>query len=95
MMSDGKDSLAGLLGDVERLGTERYVSRCCTYFGRRDVDGGICHGCPAFSYNDCTRAVFCDLASRLSCLRYLVLGLDPADNCELKKIQNMIKEGEL
>lgn len=41
MMSDGKDSLAGLLGDVERLGTESYVSRCCTYFGRRDVDGGI------------------------------------------------------
>ena len=35
------------------------------------------------------------VASSLSCLRYLVLGLDPADNCELKKIQNMIKEGEL
>lgn len=65
MRSDGKDSLAGLLGDVERLGTESYVSRCCTYFGRRDVDGDICHGCPAFSCNDCTRAVFCDLASRL------------------------------
>lgn len=35
------------------------------------------------------------VASSLSCLRYLVLGLDPADNCELKKIQNMVKEGEL
>lgn len=34
-------------------------------------------------------------ASRLSCLRYLVLGLDPAGNCELEKIQNMIEEGEL
>ena len=41
MRSDGKDSLAGLLGDVERLGTKSYVSRCCTYFGRRDVDGDI------------------------------------------------------
>lgn len=47
MRSDGKDSLAGLLGDVERLGTESYVSRCCTYFGRRDVDGGLfeCSNC--------------------------------------------------
>lgn len=35
------------------------------------------------------------VASSLSCLRYLVLGLDHADNCELKKINNMIKEGEL
>ena len=74
MMSDGKDSLAGLLGDVERLGTESYVSRCCTYFGRRDVDGGICHGCPAFSYNDCTRAVFTDLAERLR-----DLGVEPGE----------------
>ena len=65
MRSDGKDSLAGLLGDVERLGTESYVSRCCTYFGRRDVDGDICHGCQAFSCNDCTRAVFADIAERL------------------------------
>ena len=74
MMSDGKDSLAGLLGDVERLGTESYVSRCCTYFGRRDVDGGICHGCPAFSYNDCTMAVFTDLAERLR-----DLGVEPGE----------------
>lgn len=65
MRSDGKDSLAGLLVDVDRLGTESYVSRCCTYFGRRDIDGDICHGCPAFSCNDCTRAVFADIAERL------------------------------
>ena len=65
MHSDEKDSLTKLLWDVKRLGTESSVSRCCTYFGCRDVDGDICHGCPAFSYNDCTRAVFFDLASRL------------------------------
>lgn len=65
MRSDGKDSLTKLLWDVKRLGTESYVSRCCTYFGRRDVDGDICHGCPAFSCNDCTRAVFADIAERL------------------------------
>lgn len=65
MRSDGKDSMTVLLEDVERLSTESYVSRCCTYFGRRDIDGGICHGCLAFSYNDCTRAVFADLAERL------------------------------
>lgn len=68
MPSDGKDSLTKLLWDVKRLGTESSVSRCCTYFGCRDVDGDICHGCPAFSYNDCTSAVFCDLAERLMAL---------------------------
>lgn len=65
MRGDGKDSMATLLGDVERLSTESYVSRCCTYFGRRDIDGDICRGCQAFRYNDCTKAVFCDLAGRL------------------------------
>lgn len=74
MRSDGKDSLVGLLVDVDRLGTESYVSRCCTYFGRRDVDGDICHGCPAFSCNDCTRAVFADLAERLR-----DLGVEPGE----------------
>lgn len=35
------------------------------------------------------------VASRLSCLRYLVLGIDPGDNIELKKIQRGIEEGDL
>lgn len=65
MRSDGKDSMAWLLGDVERLSTESYVSRCCTYFKRRGDDGYICLGCPAYRFNDCTKAVFCDLAGRL------------------------------
>lgn len=34
-------------------------------------------------------------ANSLSCLRCLVLGLNPAGNCELEKIQGWIKEGEL
>ena len=33
--------------------------------------------------------------SRLSCLRFLVLGIDPGDNVELKKVQRGIEEGEL
>ena len=34
-------------------------------------------------------------ANSLSCLRCLVLGLNPAGNCELEKIQGWIKEWEL
>ena len=62
--SDG-DSLERLLEDVEGCCTESYVSRCCTYFKRRGDDGYICLGCPAYRFNDCTKAVFCDLAGRL------------------------------
>ena len=73
MQGDGKDSMTGLLGDVERLSTESYVSRCCTYFGSRDDDDICnCRRCPAYRYNDCTRAIFADLAERLR-----DLGVDP------------------
>ena len=65
MQGDNGDSLERLLEDVEGLSTESYVSRCCTYFKRRGDDGYICYGCPAYRFNDCTKAVYCDLAGRL------------------------------
>lgn len=77
MQGDDGDSLERLLEDVEGLSTESYVSRCCTYFNRRGDDGYICHGCPAFRFNDCTKAVFCDLADRLR-----VLGVEPGNSVE-------------
>ena len=65
MRSDGKDSLTKLLGDVEAYCAECWVNSSCAYFGRGSRSGKSCSGCPADDSYDCTRAVFCDLASRL------------------------------
>lgn len=65
MRSDGKDSLAGLLGDVEAYCAECWVNRSCAYFGRGSRSGKSCSGCPANDSYDCTKAAFEDIARRL------------------------------
>lgn len=60
--SDGKDSLTGLLGDVEEC------SSCCEYFARSGRGGRTCPECPIYDYDDCTVGVLADIARRLRAL---------------------------
>lgn len=59
MPSDGKDSLTGLLEDVEGC------SSCCAYFAHSARGGRTCHECPIYDYDDCTMGVLADIARRL------------------------------
>lgn len=63
MESDDKDSLSGLIDDVEQAA----VCGVCSYYGRQEDDG--CDGCPAYvDDGPCEGSVLDDVAHRLHAL---------------------------
>ena len=63
MESDDKDSLSGLIDDVEQAA----VCGVCSYYGRQEDDG--CDGCPAYvDDGPCVESVLDDVARRLHAL---------------------------
>lgn len=63
MESDDKDSLSGLIDDVEQAA----VCGVCSYYGRQEDDG--CDGCPAYVDDGlCEGSVLDDVAHRLHAL---------------------------
>ncbi len=63
MKSDDKDSLSGLIDDVEQAA----VCGACTYFGRSEDDG--CDECPAYKDDGpCVESGLDDIARRLHAL---------------------------
>ena len=63
MKSDDKDSLSGLIDDVEQAA----VCGVCSYYGRQEDDG--CDGCPAYVDDGlCEESVLDDVAHRLHAL---------------------------